>query len=307
MQQSQQLTQSHKLEQRQAISVCKLLSMHPAAIDAVLDAMDSDYGRTEKILESVGNKRTEKGVQGIFTSLFPNKAGQDYGFIMAPSIEPLEELLTQDEIKIDEDAIFVQRKNMTERPEIFFSDKILPRKPELTMEQIPAEYKKTKQLYQQLEHFREWSNKAAREGYLALADIQREFINSLEPTRKNICDLVKLGATLNLHKSTVYRLYRGRYVIIENHERSNKVFLPTKELICSKTGLLKIQRIHALNAYFREEAKTGTGLSDTDIAGKVRFIRRTIAKHRNDADIPCGDDRTKAYQENPSTVYQIHI
>ena len=304
--QSMELRQEQSLVHR--IQLSQLLAFSPSAIGGVLDSLNKNYEKSEDLLGSLKNRSIDAGARGIFNEFNPGKGLYDGGFILNPGLNCLESLIADKSVEEQSEVIFVQRPSPSDKPGIFFSDHILPAAEahkKMQQVQIPPKYKRTKRLYHALAKFRDWSNLQARKGYELLSSKQREFINTLRPTMKNVYSQGHFANDLGLHETTVSRIFNYRFIIVERIDKS-QVILPSKDLLCTKDEVHMYSTIEKMNSYFVRESESRECLSDEDIAKQVGCPRRTLTKYRLRAGIPSSYDRGETYKTNNSLRFVIN-
>jgi hypothetical protein len=142
--------------------------------------------------------------------------------------------------------------------------------------------------------------------YFEIGKYQAGFLLTMDP--RNLLELpfTHLPSKLNLpyHMSTYYRLLQTRSVRIVTESRT-RVF-PIACLLPSASDISKYHWIRTFNEIMKDELASKTAVSDDDISVLIKGVaRRTIAKHREAANIPARFERQKSYDEGRDTPYAI--
>ncbi|MEZ5318408.1 MAG: hypothetical protein R2752_13490 [Vicinamibacterales bacterium] len=152
---------------------------------------------------------------------------------------------------------------------------------------------------------RNWLARALLEVYTAVAQVQSEFLSSLDVLRLNpapIAELLRLG--LPHSESTYSRMLQGRTVEVAREDGA--VVIPVRVLMPPRTQVVRFRNIHLLNRQLVDERRMRTALSDRVLADRAGTLaRRTVAKMRSEADPPVPDrlGRQRLYDEGREGLF----
>ncbi|MBS3094493.1 hypothetical protein J4474_02410 [Candidatus Pacearchaeota archaeon] len=305
-----QLTQNISVRQeqnvQQIIELSSMLSLPVGVMESVLEKVVENPHGVEKLLIDRKHETHELKTRAIFGELVSNKQSgikPNSGIIPSFKLNELEGIVDGIEpVVITPDIIYtgVNEGN----PRMHFAD-YLDTKPELKINLVGKEFPNARKFYNLLLFQRVWISSKLREAYSELRDVQREFINTLNPTQLHIFLQENLGESVNLHYTTISRLVKNRYVQI-NSDGKTEVH-PFFHLLPTSDDVFRYQFVEKLNRTFSEEFKNKTVFSDEEIRVSLRRIaRRTIAKYREGSKIPNKSERKKIYSENQLVKpYQI--
>ena len=297
------------LEQRlglqQIMLTSQVLSMPIGALDILLVALVSNPQHAEEIIRESRREKSDgrnHGLKSLYGGLVTEGGSQKKDFggtITTFNPENMARLFGKEsEILIVPDVTYVGKEN--NKPEMEFSSHLSP-KPEMSFLTIPSQFKDTASLYTKLCKEREWIGKTLREMYAQLGERQREFLYSLKFVDMNIFDEKDVAKELNLSPSFVSRLRESRLVRIGagGNVVEVKMLMPTQDKI------YRYQIHEKINLALEEEVKNSSALIDSQIAGRIKSRRRTIAKYRTLAHISVGTERQTAYRNGRKEAYHI--
>ncbi len=290
------LTPSLKLAQlqihlSQVITLANLLSVPDEVLDVVAGTVLYNPDSIENFLQ---DKRKEKNkedvsdkVQSLYSSLSAcdvNKDKKNTGIIISPDMRVLEGNLKVYQVDVTPDVTYIGRKK--NKPEIVFSDHLKGARSLLMMQIDSSKYPETSKLLSQLKRFDDWKKGKLRESYVVFGDKQREFFEKFDITRFHIFKQEDLANELGLSPGTISRILSNRWVEARDIDGNQKFFY-VKDLFVTGANLKKYMILPEFNKILDEEFKRKKAYPDYEMQRKIPNIaRRTIAKYREEANIP---------------------
>ena len=222
------------------------------------------------------------------------KTGLRGGIITATTLGDVTQT-TELNLKDIIDGAYKRNPVKTEKPEFVQSDYLKGTLPQVSLQAIPVQYKKTRSLFYFLMKEREWIAGQLRKVYVLIGEKQREFINTLDIGELHCYFVKNLAEDLGLHPSTVSRLIKNRYTEIQGSEKSH--VLPTRILLTTKDDVFFYSIFGRINKIFEEEFKSKHALNDREIQEKVNsdLSRSVIAKYRSNSQVPDRRERQELY------------
>jgi hypothetical protein len=153
-----------------------------------------------------------------------------------------------------------------------------------------------------------WIVQTLHDCYFAIGKHQAAFLVRPDPRNLLELPLTHIPHRLNLpyHVSTYFRLLNHRSIKIATDGK--QIVLPISCLLPTKTEVSKYYWIPKFNQIMKDELASKTAVSDDDISVLIRGVaRRTIAKHREAANIPALPQRQKSYDDGRNTPYIISL
>src|SRR5262249_52554962 len=151
-----------------------------------------------------------------------------------------------------------------------------------------------------------WIIKTLSECYLRIGKAQASFLLDLIPQNLTLLPITRLRDEFAspYHLSTYCRLLQNRSVKIMALTCTR--WFPLAFLLPTKEEIAKYHWVPIFNGAMKDELESKTAISDEDLSTMIRGVtRRTIAKHRQSANIPPHWVRQEAYNKGKDTPYRI--
>lgn len=298
----QNLAQQMRLQQVRMIDFSHLMAVPDEVLNVVTGSILHNPEAIEAVLQNkkeeftAGSDRAKK-VQTIYSSLTPSKGDVNKkggGLIISPDLRTLEGHVRSYTVGITPDVTYMGRKN--EKPEVVLSDH-LRGTPVLSLLEIDSSmYPETSRLVSQLRNFDGWKRRTLIRAYVILGGVQGEYFEDFNSTKLNVFIQQDLANGLNMNVGTVNRILANRWVEARNISGEQRFFY-AKDLFVTKDRLNKLLVLPLLNKIMTEEFERRKAYHDSEISERVHSLaRRTIAKYREESNIPNIGDRNNIYR-----------